>query len=198
MTTQEGILQFTTQFHKEANFFPNQPAFKPKESKEIIRERADRFCSDFAEVIPGGQYQETPLLHQIKLSLSSECVTVVKDRKSAEDANDYIRDHLFIKDSSQYCAQHFGYRNFDQDMKWSEIVERWQANVNKTDGESAWTGALHHEIWRAINNIPAQPTDMELTSIADPKRRYVPLLCMMREYPDRRAEFNVYLYLKSD
>lgn len=198
LPTMEGMLQFTTQFHKMDNFFPNQPAFKPKESNEIIRERAERFCSDFAEVIPGGQYQETPLLHLIKLSLSSECIAVLKERETAEDANNYICDNLLIKESSPHCPQHFGYREFDEGMKWSKIVKRWEDKIGTTDGEDSWTDALHSEIWRAINNIPAQPTGLELTSIADHRRRYTPLLCLMREYPDRRAEFNVYLYLKTD
>ena len=194
----DGILQFTTQFHKAENFFPKQPARYPKVSDKIIRERAENFYADFVKAIPGRQYkEETPLLHLITLSLSSQCIDKLEEWKTAEDANDFIRDNLLIKGASPHCPPHFGYRGFGDGMKWSEIVKRWESNIGSTNGEDSWADALHSEIWRAVNNIPAQPAGLGLTSIEDPERHYVPLLCLMRNYPNGSAEFDVYLYLKN-
>lgn len=194
--TQDGIKQFTHQFHTEENFFANEPPFNPNYSDDILAEKTNQFYKDLVEVIPGGVYKETPLLHLIRLSLAHKDVEKVLEVKEPKDAHDYICEKLIIETASPYCPQHFGYSTFDEKMKWSDAVKRWvgEAKKAKAKASDSWVQDLHTEIWRAIHNKPARPTGEAIISVAESDRHYVPLLCLMREHPGGEVDFNVYFY----
>lgn len=189
---QGGIKQFTYQFHKKDGFFPKQPAFGPRFADEVLDEKAEQFQKDLMKVIPGGEYKETPLLHLIKLSLAPEHVAAVLKEEEPDAAHDYIYNNLLIEEASPYCPQHFGFNTFNKGIKWSSVVERWQKKVEIV--QASWISDLNIEIWRAIHNEPARPSGDVFTSVVNLDRQYIPLLCLMREYPSSKMEFNVYLY----
>lgn len=144
------------------------------------------------KVIPGGEYKESPLLHLIKLSLTPEHVAAVLQKEESDAADDYIHEHLLIEEASPYCPQHFGFNTFDKGMQWSSVVERWKKKVGNV--QASWISDLNIEIWRAIHNEPAKPSGHSFTSVVNADRQYIPLLCLMREYPNNKIEFNIYLY----
>lgn len=197
--TEKGIDDFTYQFHKSDNFFPNQPAFNPGFADDILKKKAEKFFNDLEEVIPGGQYKEKPLIHLIKLSLSPEIVDEAKNKTSPKSAHACISENLFIEDASPYCPQHFGCSTFDKKMKWSGVIKGWQDEVNKSKPKKSkltdeWTRELYSEIWRALRNKPAKPLGNIMASATSANRQYIPLLSLMREYPDQKREFMLYLY----
>lgn len=192
--TPEGIKQFTHQFHNEVNFFANEPPFNPNYSDDILKEKTNLFYDDLKRVIPGGEDKETPLLHLIRLSLAHQDVKKVSEVTEPEDAHDYICGNLIIETASPYCPQHFGFSTFDEKMKWSDAVKRWRDETQQANASDSWAQDLYTEIWRAIHKIPARPAGKAIISVAESDRHYVPLLCLMREYPDGKVDFNVYLH----
>ena len=155
-------------------------------------------------MIPGGSYKEVPLLHLIKFSLAPEHVEKILKRKSPKVALDNIFENLLIEESSPYFPQLVGCRNIEKNMKWTEIIASWRDEVSKSKARKgkvseSWIHELNDEIWRAINNKPATPegnTLISVSSASSTRREYTPILCSMREYPDKKREFDVYFYLK--
>jgi hypothetical protein len=195
---QQGIEKFTNQFHKNDNFFPGKPPYNAEIENDILIELAERLYEDLLEEIPGLRYTESPLVHQLKLSLDSAHVDKVLKMKSPKAANQYIYEHLIIEEASPYLSQHFGCRTINKDINWSMVVQTWKDDIKIKNAKApiTWTRELNREIWRAINNKPAKPEGNVIISAARSTRKYCALVCLMREYPGRKMEFNVYFYQK--
>ena len=191
----DGIKQFSFQFHREENFFPNKEPFSEDYSDDILIEKAQQLFNDLAQVIPLGEYKEDPLLHLIRLELSPHDVVTVKTMSKPEDAHEYISQNMIVNESSPYCPQHFGFNSIKKNMPWTEVFARWKEKTENNQASDAWVDEIYNEIWRAIHNSPAKPTGSILKS-ANSDREYIPMVCLMREYPDGRIIFNTYLYPK--
>lgn len=195
----DDIKKFTFQFHKDDNFFPGLPAFNTELTDKILNKRANRFYEALADVIPGGGYVETPLLLMIKLALGSEQVNRFNEYEKPDAAYDYLHDHLEIEEASSDCPKHFGRRTIIQNMHWSELVESWRDDAKPLKYSDAWINDIYDEILKGLRNKKALPGGNILYSVSSDarKREYIPLVCLMREYPDGRTVFTVYLYRKT-
>ncbi|MGD9159283.1 MAG: hypothetical protein PVG39_12800 [Desulfobacteraceae bacterium] len=190
---EEDIKKFTYQFHKDENFFRGQPPFNDKFSDEALEIKANRLFQDLTLVIPGGGYKEIPLLHLVKLVLNSENVNIVETKKSPDQAYDLLYKNLKILETSQYCPQQFGFQNIGENTEWSTVITRWKEKTKGQQYSDSWIHDIYDEIWRAIQNEPAQPGGKTIINV-NGDREYIPLVCLLREYPDRNMLFNIYLY----
>lgn len=197
--TMEGIVKFTNQFHTDEKFFPGQEAYKSELREDIIEQLGGNLYNDLSEVIPGGRYKEVPLVHRLTLSFSAENVEKVMSKKNLKTTRELICENLLIEEFSPYCPEHFGFTSFDAKMKWSLVVNRWKDEVKrykakKVKASESWIAEVHSEIWRAIQKKPAKPEGNILIGATTTNRQYSPLLCLKREYPDKKMEFHLYFY----
>jgi TIR domain len=190
----DGIHNFTKQLHRNDDFFKGRPAHRPKISDENLAGLSKAFYEELRPVIPTGQREERYRWDRFTLALEPPT-----DRLNLEVSEDevvnLIQSELFVTQPFGNALAHFGYANLEDNLKLSNLVERWTGETrNRENASEDWIKGLCLEIRRAINAYPAEPNWQELNSVAFSGMSYFPVLNHVRVLPDGSMEFDVYFY----
>lgn len=191
---QESIKNFTMQFHRDDDFLPGEPAIRADIKDETIADLSDRFYYDLCEVIAPGQREERYRWDSLTLQLTQEELAAIKSLDE-QDALQAIQDKCRIAHQFGEALKHFGYANLEPDLKLSHLVERWSQRTQGRDNVSSeWIKELQSEIYRAIDNSPANPEWKALNSANYVGSWFYPVVNHVRIVPDGSMEFDIYIY----
>ena len=192
--TKEDILRFATQFHKDKDFVPGDPAWDPEIDEGTLRERSDRLYDSLFTRVPAGKLEELSRWDALTLELAPKFVAQVKKIKDAHGARNILEKNLVVSREYGQPARHFGFNTFTLNPTFANCVDRWREMTGKNAADE-WIDGLCAEIWRAINNIPSEPTWEYLRSAVPGADWWLyPVLNHARVLRDKTMEFDLYLY----
>ena len=193
--TRESIANFVKRFHVDEGFFPGEGAFAEDIGADALAKRTADFYDDLSSAIPLGAREERYRWDFFTLELDREIVEDIKGRENESECTKLVESHCVLKQRPFGKAlQHFGFDQFEANLKLVDLVTRWQDAARGEDVPQDWIEALCHDIHRAINNRPAEPRWAILKSALVENWWFYPILNHVRIMPDGRIEFDVYMY----
>jgi hypothetical protein len=191
--TEDDILRFTRQFHKDEDFFPGEEPFQAQTDDDILQRKSTSFYEELHDVIPPGRLKEVRRWAYLTLELDPELVKRV-ETMDKEEALSLINDNLVVIGGFGEAPKHFGFETLEENVKFSEYVRRWREGVGE-NVPTEWISAFCAGIWEAIRNVPAEPTWERFRSArAGTSWWFFPVLNNARRLPDNKMEFDFYLY----
>jgi hypothetical protein len=187
----DDIRAFVKQFHKEKNFFPGQPAYKPDLEPEALEDRAKKLYEELIKVVPPGKTEERYRWDFITLELSAKGAKEIAKGNSKQLLST-IKSRSKVTYSFGEALKHFGYDKLEDDMSFDDLITRWKENRRRESG--AWIKQLSAEIKRAAENKPAKGNWKKLRSVFYPDWYFYPILNRARVHPDGRMHLDVYFY----
>ena len=198
--TRDDIGKFVEQFHRHVGFFREGEAYQPDVSSEILAERTEHLWNDLRPFAPEGPEEERSRWDRFTLRIQSTVVQELKDCLKDTDADgaqgkafDLLRRNATVIDSFGKALQHFGYDVGRPDLTLDDLVERWRDEIASETDPQGWIHALCQEMWRSIEDRPAQPSWELMKSIQFSDWWLFPVLNRVRLTPDS-FEFDVSLY----
>lgn len=190
----DGIKNFTTQFHRDENFFLGEPAVRAGITDETVENLSTAFYNDLRAVIPPGQREDRYRWDFLTLQLSQADTNELKDKEESEILPSLSHKAVIVKHFGE-ALKHFGYANVEPGLKLADLIERWEERTK--DRESVpgdWIKEIGSEIYRAIDNSPANPEWKRLNSVNYAGSWFYPVVNHVRVLPDGSMEFDVYFY----
>lgn len=191
---EQGISNFTTQFFREENFFPGEEALRPDITDETLRDYSTEFFNDLSAVLPVCQPEERYRWDFLTLRLSH--AELIDLQALEEDvAISKLPELSQVKRGFGEALKHFGYANFEPGLRLNDLIERWgQSTANRENTQTDWIEELLAEMYRAINNRPANAEWKKMSSAFYDKFEFHPVVNHVRIDGDGSMEFDVYLY----
>jgi hypothetical protein len=192
--TNDGIKNFVTQLHKDENFFPGEPPYRPNIAEEIIASYSESFLRELQNTIPCGQREERPRWDFVTLRSTQVDVATLKclDEPAALAA---IPEKCHVFHEFGEALKHLGYANTEADLKLSDLIDRWSHRTsNRENIMDDWKIELSKEIHRGIINSPAEANWKKMNSVTYANSWFYPVVNHVRIIPDGSMEFDVYLY----
>lgn len=191
----EGIRNFTAQLHREPDFFPGEPAFRPRITDESLERLSATLYNELHSVIPPGRREERYRWDFLTLQLTSPDVSDIKKTKAKIEVREKILERSLVTFHFGEALKHFGFSNLEPGLRFVDLVERWR---EKTQGrahvEAEWISGVAAEMHRAIDNSPASPEWSKLNSVNYVEYWLFPVVNHVRVMPDGSMEFDLYFY----
>lgn len=193
--TPEDILRFTTQFHRDSDFFPGEPAFALNTDDEILQLRSTELYNELISVIPPGFKEERYRWDCFTLKLNSDSLNTIRQEQNTNRKINTIQEESEVTADFGDALKHFGLYAFEQGLKFNKLVERWKTTIlHLRDIPQEWSRELCMEMLRAIENIPAEPTWELMKSNRYPDWWFYPVVNHVMINPDGSMEFQIYMY----
>lgn len=190
----DSLKNFIIQFHQHENFLPGVPAIRPGISVETIADFSNDFYDDLYAIIPPGQLEERNRWDSLALQLTKAELEEIK-KDSAQEARNKIVNQCRVVRSFGSALKHFGYVNLEPEMKLADLVTRWTDETKDRENFSDnWINELSDEIYRALNNSPANPEWKILDSVNFPGSFFYPVVNHARILADGSMEFDVFFF----
>lgn len=193
----DDILRFTTQFHREPDFFPGGEPFDSTVDEALLNRRSKRLYEELRPVIPVRRLEEIYRWDSLTLELAPEVVSEIKEGDDVTDSR-LVRQECKVCRAFGEATKHFGFDGPIADEPFENLVLRWNALVqDKKDQNipSAWVDDLYGEILRSIHRTPSKPTWNFLKSMRpNTNWWFYPVVNHVRVKPDGKMQFDIYLY----
>lgn len=195
----DGLHNFTAQLHRDEEFFPGMPAYRPTIADKTLRELSSAFYEDLRPVIPAGQREERYRWDRFTLKVEFAANRLREQLSKERDQDivcELIQSELVVTRPFGNALKHFGYdTTLEGSLKLRDLVGRWTEETRDRENVSTgWIKGLCLEIQRAILAFPAEPIWLQVKSVVYDHASYYPVLNHMRVLPDGTMEFDVYLY----
>jgi hypothetical protein len=191
---QDGVKNFTIQFHRDHNFFPGEEAYRPDITDETIDNLTGNFYRELSEVIPPGHREERKRWDFLSLQLTKTEVEEIVNQ-GQDMAHDPILKKCKIVDHFGNALKHFGYVDTQPDLTLAGLVKRWTERTRDRPNVSHdWIKELGSEIFRAVENSPASPEWKTLSSVTFEGSWFHPVVNHALLLPDGSMQFDVYFY----
>lgn len=191
----EGIKNFVTQLHRDENFFPGEPAYRPDITDDTINYYSESFYRDLEGVIPKGMHEERHRWDFLTLHMTQAQIEALVGDGDRDAAMRTLPKECAVTYSFGEALKHFGYANIEPNLTLHKLIERWDIATRGRDNRSEeWIRELSSEIFRAMENSPANPEWKDFNSAFYKGSWFHPVLNHVSVLPDGSMEFQIYLY----
>jgi TIR domain len=122
-----SIRDFTKQLHKDAGFFKDRSAYRPGYSDQDLEDLSSTFyqelASELPSVLPAGELEERYRWDRFTLKLENPADFL--DIEPNADTSKRIQSELVVTNPFGNALRHFGLADPRDDLKLSDLVERW-------------------------------------------------------------------------
>ncbi len=197
MVTQEGIEDFTYQFHQNKEFIPGEnKEWDPDLSDDNIQKRSKRLYEALKNSISTARKRvenlRWPHIRLLIPSKSVEDISKIRDPLEAEQiVTDMLGNIVTIKDISVTASEHFDLAGFPPKATFGEMASNWNAFFSgkyEFPKDEEWIRGFARGIWRGICATRPKPiTDAPLKSARD-QNQYHLLVTSIIDLPDDSVE----------
>lgn len=198
----DGLLSFVTQFFRDDGFFPGEPAIRPAITDGTITDYTESLYEDLMKVVPPGRREERYRWDFLTLQLTrADILEVINQAKKniASGAYATLQERCLLIDDFGEALKHFGYATRESNLSLAALIDRWKTAVKDRENcLDTWINELNNELFRAIDNAPANPSWLSMNSATHKSSWLYPVVNHVRVLPDGSMEFDIYFYLTQD
>ncbi len=189
------LKNFVLHLLKVDHFLPGISAKKPTISDEMINTYVDDLFRELEPIKITGETEKRYRWDYFTIEICSSDISDIMKKKESDASVEELTAVCRITDYFGEALKHFGYLNLEDEITLEKLINRWR---DKTSGRSfiddSWVNEIKAEIYRAIENSPANPEWKSFNSVHYSDLWFYPVLHLARIRSNGSMEFIVYCY----
>ena len=192
---ESGVKDFVINFFTKDGFFLGKPAYKPDISNETLETYFDEFFQELKTIKIPGETEKRFRWDFFTLEISPDALAQIKGKNENEVDDRDLASLCRVTDHFGEALKHFGYSSMEEDMTLADLIDRWQKKTaDRPKINENWVSEVKREVFRAIENSPANPEWKNFNSVTYPGSWFYPVVNLVRLKPEGSMEFIIYCY----